>query len=102
VTRHYLGFIALQPCIVRGCQERVEVAHVQGALSVKTGLPLPRRLAHAGLVTVPLCPYHHRLASDSVHAVGERGFEARHGMPEHQLLRWALTYLAVYIESDLP
>lgn len=96
--KDYYGFTAAKPCCAPGCNAPSEVAHVGGVLSGKTGLPLPRRLGPAAYAVVPACASHHR-GHQSIHALGERGFEQAMGWPDGQLIRLALTNLAEYMKN---
>lgn len=98
--RAHFDRIAGRHCCLPACRAQpVEVAHVAGAVSEKTGSPLPRRFGPAYFVAVPLCEAHHRTGRDSVHALGERGFERHHGLPEGWLLGLATTLLARTLEE---
>ena len=92
----YLTWLAQQPCIVNG-ERGVEIAHVVGLASPKTGQPLARRLGPSIIYAVPLSAWWHRLSPHSIHALGERGFEHHHGWPEYHLLRYASMFMALYI-----
>lgn len=94
--KSFYAFVAGQPCCAPGCTEPAEVAHVQAVLSRKTGLPLPRRRDAAAWACVSACASHHR-GHDSIHQLGERGFEAAMGWPEGHLVRLALTNLAEWV-----
>ena len=96
-ARAFFAYVAWQPCVIPGCREQPEVAHVMGVLSHKTGQPLTRRSGAAHVCVVPCCAAHHRTARNSLHELGERGFEAHHGMPVFHLQRVALTLLAQYV-----
>src|SRR5690625_3540451 len=69
----FFDFVARFPCLRCGVFG-VEVAHIQGILSRKTGLVLPRRKGAAAVGVVPLCAECHRTAADSIHNVGEEAF----------------------------
>ncbi len=93
--RQHLAYVASLPCCAPGCHARAsEAAHVAGAISAKTRQPLPRRYGVAYAVAVPLCAACHRTSSSSVHALGERGWERHHGLPDGWLLGVAASLLA--------
>jgi hypothetical protein len=83
--KRYLSWLAAQPCIKCGANG-VELAHVRGCLSRKTGLVLPRRKNEAAMYALPICPADHRLAADSIHAIGEREWFDRLGHSADRLV----------------
>jgi hypothetical protein len=83
--KRYLSWLASQPCSVSG-EHGVELAHVRGCLSAKTGLMLPRRKGPAYYYVLPLTPELHRLGSRSIHAIGETAFFEEHDVNPHQLV----------------
>lgn len=93
--RRYLEWLKTRPCA--RCQSPgVEIAHVKGAVSAKTGLELPRRHNEAILYAVPLCAYCHRTGKASIHNVGEPQFFASMRVNPHQLVA---TLFCRYFES---
>ena len=83
--KRYLNWLAQQPCAA--CQAwPVEVAHVSGPISKKTGLTMPRRKGEAFYYAIPLCPGCHRHGKRSIHEVGERAFFESLGVNPHQLV----------------
>lgn len=81
----FLAWLRQQPCAVTG-ELGVEVAHVEGCISEKTGMVLPRRMGPALYYALPLIPELHRHCRDSVHAIGESTFFEEHGINPHQLV----------------
>jgi len=86
--KRFYEYIASQPCL-RCTAQPVEVAHIKGFTSSKTGELLPRRQGIAAYAAIPLCVECHRLAPDSIHAVGEKAFFAR-----FKTAAWVYAYLA--------
>ena len=70
-NRAYLGWIRSLPCLVCRTTRNVEASHVG-----------PHGLAQkaSDFMTVPLCLRHHRTGNDSLHKLGRRHFEERHGV----------------------
>lgn len=106
-VRRLYDFAASMPCCVAwgnptaGCRgQPVELHHVNGGVSVRTGQRVPRRKAHALALVVPLCQQHHRTGGHSVHALGEAGFEHQHGMPDGHLIRVAASVLAAFVTGE--
>jgi len=94
----YLGWIKLQRC-ARCHAAGVDVAHIGGLASRKTGLPLPRRSGIAYVWAIPLCKECHQTGRDSIHAVGEHAFFEAFGRGEAYGLRLAGSYLAEYVAA---
>lgn len=91
-------FTYLKGCRCCGCGAAPisEAAHVQGPISLKTGLILPRRVDVAYLSAAPGCPVCHRTGPRSVHAIGEEAWAIENlGRPDG-LTRLALTHLATW------
>lgn len=84
-AKEYLTWLAGQSCIACGCHG-VELAHLRGPISRKTGLTMPRRKGEAHFYCLPICPSCHRTGSSAVHSVGERKFFDRLGKDPHQLV----------------
>jgi hypothetical protein len=93
----FYSFAAQHPCAAGHCHEPVELHHITGGVSLKNGLQLARRQKHAEALVVPLCARHHRTGTDSVHMMGEAGFERFHNQPEGHLLGLAASLLAAYV-----
>ncbi len=94
----YLGWIKAQRC-ARCTAAGVDVAHIGGLASRKTGLPLPRRRGIAFVWAIPLCKECHQTGRDSIHAVGEAAFFEAFGRGEAYGLRLAGSYLAAYVSA---
>lgn len=94
----FFAFLKEHPCA--RCGDRgVEVAHLNGLPSPKTGLPLPRRKGIAYAYAIPLCPECHRTGRDSIHEVGEAAFFQAFGKGDGYGPRLAARYLAAYAMS---
>jgi hypothetical protein len=94
--KRYLAWLASQPCA--SCAAHgVEIAHIRGCLSPKTGGVLPRRKGPAYYYAIPLCPDCHRHGEKSIHNVGEEHFFARVAYRDpHQLVA---SYLCRFFEG---
>ena len=100
MSRAYFDFVARQPCIKCGVFG-VEVAHIQGILSRKTGMVLPRRKGAAAVGVVPLCAACHRTAPDSIHNVGEDAFSESLGRGRDYLFRFAASLIVwFFVEGE--
>lgn len=81
--RKHMGRVAELGCIL--CkhlgygESRAEVHHI------RTGTGAGRRAPDSE--TIPLCPQHHRIGSESLHGCGRKAFEKLHGVTELELLR---------------
>ena len=107
MLKRLYDYAASLPCALAwgnpraSCRGRpVELHHVRGGVSAKTGQGLGRRKGHAIAIVVPLCAEHHRNGADSVHAHGERGFELIHGKPDGFLLSVAASVLAAFVSGE--
>lgn len=65
------AFVASLPCIVPGCPNPSEAAHV-----VRIDGGMGRKGNHLGLA--PCCPFHHRDPMHGLHKLGPRTFERLH------------------------
>jgi len=96
----FFDFVARFPCLRCGVFG-VEVAHIQGILSRKTGLVLPRRKGAAAVGVVPLCTECHRTAADSIHNVGEEAFSDALGRGRDYLFRFAASLIVwFFVEGE--
>ena len=50
----------------------------------RTGVGAGRKAPHSD--AIPMCPFHHRLGNESLHAMGRKAFERHHGVTEVELL----------------
>src|SRR5690625_1649150 len=91
----FFDFVARFPCLKCGVFG-VEIAHIQGILSRKTGQVLPRRKGAAAVGVVPLCPECHRHSADSIHNVGEEAFSESLGRGRDYLFRFAASLIVWY------
>lgn len=92
----FYRYLKGQPCLRCGSRG-VEVAHIRGFVSLKTGDFLPRRQGIAALSAIPLCTDCHRIAPDSIHHIGEAAFFEALGKP----VGWVYAYLARSIAEAL-
>ena len=97
VGREFLAWVSGRKCCVPGCGMMGELHHVRGVVSPKSGLPLAPRSGIAYVVVAPLCGEHHRTARDSLHALGDEGFESAHGLRRGYLLGVATALLAEFV-----
>ena len=88
LSRHYATASAYG-CVICG-QPHVQLHHVRGVISAKTGLALRRRDGQALAAVVPLCADHHA----EIERINEPVFEIRHGKPAGWLLGVAAGLLA--------
>jgi hypothetical protein len=93
----YLAWLKTQPCAACRAAAPSEAAHVRGPISLKTGLPLPRRADTAYLAAVPLCSSCHRDGPGSIHELGEMEFSIDQFGNEYALAGLAHSYLARWI-----
>lgn len=101
--KEFLAWASGRKCCVPGCGMMGELHHVRGVVSPKSGLPLAPRSGIAYVVVAPLCGAHHRTGPDSLHALGDDGFEREHGLRLGYLLGVATALLAEYaleVESE--
>jgi len=96
----FLAWASGRKCCVPGCALMGELHHVRGVVSPKTGLPLAPRSGIAYVAVAPLCGAHHRTGRDSLHALGDYGFEAAHGLRRGYLLGVATALLAQYVMEE--
>lgn len=99
----YLFWIKSQPCARCGEPGPSDAAHVMGAVSPKTGMPLARRVGIAYRFAIPLCKECHQTGRDSIHAVGEAKFFDGFGRGQAWGVKLAASYLLAYLsraESD--
>lgn len=94
--KKFYDHVAKQPCVKCG-RYGCEVAHVRVMLSPKTSDFLPRRKGVSEFGAIPLCPDHHRLQENSIHALGEARFMESLGKPEC----WVFGYVARLIAEAL-
>ena len=94
----YYDWVAGRSCVRCG-RRPVEVAHVRAFRSPKTDALLPRRQGIAAWAVLPLCPACHRLDRDSIHALGEDGFETELGRGDGYLAQKAGSLLAEWVTT---
>lgn len=94
--KKFYEYLGKQPCLVCGCYG-VQIAHIRGFASAKTGDFLPRRQGMAELAAIPLCPEHHTDSFESIHNLGELQFFDQLGKPSG----WVYAYLARSIAEAL-
>lgn len=82
--KRHMGRVAALPCVLCGAQP-VEVHHI------REGQGAAQRAQD--VLTVPLCPEHHRGAS-GIHGLGRKGFYTRWKRDELDLLAATLERLA--------
>lgn len=58
----------------------------------RTGTGAARRAPDSDVI--PICPQHHRLGNESLHAMGRRAFERHYGVTELELLEDVRALLA--------
>jgi hypothetical protein len=84
--KRFMEWLRQQPCAVTG-QLGVQAAHIEGCISEKTGLVLPRRMGPAVDYALPLAPELHLVDyPGSIHSMGERAFFEEHDLNPHQLV----------------
>lgn len=92
--RSYKDWLAQQPCAVTG-QPGVQLHHVRGVRSLKTGHALRPRNGLADLAMIPLTPEMHA----ELHATSEGVFEIDRLGGQGAALGLAFAYLATYREG---
>lgn len=97
--RDFYAFAATFPCVVCG-QTPVELHHLAHVPSLKSHEYLPRRKGPAAACLVPLCAAHHRINTDSAHALGDANFEHHHHRVDGWLRFTALALLAAYVTGE--
>jgi hypothetical protein len=78
----YLKFIRTMPCVVMLCCNKSQAHHVD---SIGSG--------GSDMRAVPLCAEHHTSGGDSVHRLGVKTFQVRHGVDfESQIKKYNAIY----------
>lgn len=95
--RVYKDWLASQPC--RACgQQPVQLHHVKGCRSLKTGEPLRPRNGLADVALLPLCTECHA----ELHETSEGVFEIDHLGGMGAALGFAFAYLARFMTEGRP
>lgn len=98
-TKAFYEFVKSHPCVRCG-RVPSDAAHIEGIISPKTGLVMPRsHKTIARWACVPACKDCHQHARDSIHEVGEEGFNRSLGKTPHYLWQLALTMHVTFHEN---
>lgn len=95
----YLAWLKGNACAACKAPPPCDAAHLSGVASLKTGLPMPRRKAHAFYWAIPLCKECHQTGKASIHALGEAAFFRAFNRGDDYGHRLAGAYLAVYLSK---
>lgn len=95
----YLAWLKDQRCAICSSAPPVEAVHVEGPLSLKTHLTLPRRKHQAYLSAIPACAKCHRTGPGSIHELGEKPFAIYQFGTSDALARLAHAYLITWVRE---